>query len=190
LKKVPTPSQTTTKWSMPLNVGDYGIHYLLRAVVAQKALGANLPQDAVYAYTGFDGAGKELVSPNHYVIHFRAATQLHLPGEIPPVNPGGFWSITMYDGNAFLVPDSPYNALGKPFVQGHQLCLNPDKSLDVFIQPEQPSNAQQACNWLKSPQADATPNNFILFIRLYWPDQALFRRVGGWIPPPIQSAGQ
>ena len=37
----PSASAATNYWSVPRNVGDYGINYLLRALVAEKALGAN-----------------------------------------------------------------------------------------------------------------------------------------------------
>ena len=53
----PSASAATNYWSVPLDVGDYGINYLLRALVAKKALGANRPQDAVYGYGAYDSRG-------------------------------------------------------------------------------------------------------------------------------------
>ncbi len=50
LNGAPPPSLTPTNWSMPLNVGDYGRRYLLRALVAKNALGANRAEDAVMLY--------------------------------------------------------------------------------------------------------------------------------------------
>jgi hypothetical protein len=196
----PSASARTNYWSVPLNVGDYGINYLLRALVAQKALGANRPQDAVYGYGAYDSRGidpanldaNKLDGANRYVVHFSPETNLHRTGEIPPVNPLGFWSVTLYDGNGFLVnnvnmaPNASYNAIGIPFVQNHKACLNADGSLDLYIQSSAPSNPKQFCNWLETPLPDgsnATTSKFILFLRLYWPDEAVLN--GRWNPPAI-----
>jgi len=192
----PSATAATNYWSLPLNVGDYGINYILRALVAKKALGANRPQDAVYGYGAYDSRGiasaNLLDGANRYVVHFSPETRLHRTGEIPPVNPDGFWSVTLYDGNGFLVsnvnmaPSASYNAIGIPYVQNHKACLNADKSLDLYIQSDPPSDPKQFCNWLETPLPDgsnATTSQFILFLRAYWPDQAILN--GTWNPPPI-----
>jgi len=195
----PSASAATNYWSVPLNVGDYGINYVLRAVVAEKALGANRPEDAVYGYALYDSRGiadeNKLDGANRYVVHFSRETNLHRTGEIPPVNSGiigdtsgGFWSVTLYDSGGFLVKNvgSNPNAIGIPYVQNHQACLNADGSLDLYIQADMPSDPKQFCNWLEAPQPDLsnkTPSNFILFLRVYWPDAAVLD--GTWNPPPI-----
>jgi hypothetical protein len=188
----PSASAKTNYWSMPLNVGDYGINYILRAIVAKKALGANRPQDAVYALGAYDSRGIDsanvLVGGNRYVVHFSPETSLHRTGEIPPVNRLAFWSVTLYDIKGFLVdnPKVSYNAIGIPYVQNHQACLNADKSLDLYIQSDPPTDPKQLCNWLAAPAPDAnnpTASQFILFLRAYWPDQAILN--GRWNPPPI-----
>ena len=196
----PSASTKTNYWSLPLNVGDYGINYILRALVAEKALGANRPQDAVYGYGAYDSHGidptnkeaNRLDGANRYVVHFSAETSFHRTGEIPPVHPLGFWSVTLYDANGFLVdnvnmaPSASYNAIGIPYVQNHKACLNGDGSLDLYIQSDPPSDPKQFCNWLETPLPDgsnATTSKFILFLRAYWPDQAVLN--GTWNPPPI-----
>lgn len=200
----PSVSAATNYWSLPLNVGDYGINYLLRAIVAKKALGANRPQDAVYGYGAFDSRGAQdefkLDGANRYVVHFSAPTSAHRAGEIPPVNQGGpnssggFWSVTVYDGNGFLVknvnmdPNASYNAIGMPYVQNHKACPNADGSLDLYIQSDPPSGQKQFCNWLETPLPDgsnATTSKFILFLRMYWPDRAVLN--GTWVPPAIMK---
>ncbi len=119
----PQPSPTPTNWSVPLNVGDYGPRYLLRALVAQKALGANRPQDAVYGYGAQDNYGVALNGANKYVLHFEAATQQHGALQIPPVNQYGFWSITLYQGDGTLNDNNTasWNALSTSEVQSHQI---------------------------------------------------------------------
>ncbi len=196
----PSASAATNYWSLPLNVGDYGINYILRALVAEKALGANRTQDAVYGYGAYDSHGidptnKEanlLDGANRYVVHFSPETRLHRTGEIPPANPDAFWSVTLYDANGFLVdnvnmaPSASYNAIGMPYVQNHKACLNGDGSLDLYIQSDPPSDPKQFCNWLETPLPDgsnATTSKFILFLRVYWPDRAVLN--GTWNPPPI-----
>lgn len=189
------PSPTPTNWSMPLNVGDYSARYFLRAIVAKKALGANRPQDAVYAYGAFDsGKGSEreyLYGTNRYVLHFSAQTAQKQPLEIPPIDGNGFWSITMYNADGTLVDNkvATYNALSTKKVQGHRSCLNPDHSLDIYVQATQPSDPKEFCNWLEAPQPTSENNNgqFILFMRMYWPDPAITNRANHWYPPAIEK---
>ena len=182
LNKVPATRPTRTGWTVSLDVGTYGIRYLLRAEVALNALGANRAADAVYGYTTTDGDGNPLSGNTNYTIHFFP------PGRdrgIPPVNKGGFWSLTIYDGSGKLVPSpdpvsANWNAVGIPSVQGHQACLNNDGSLDLYLQAtEPPKGSKQFCNWLPTP-ANA---GYIAFLRMYWPDEAILDKK--WIPPPI-----
>lgn len=179
---------TSTNWFVLTdNLGDYGTEYLLRAIVAKQALGANLPEDAVYGYATMDNGGNPLKAGNRYVVSFEA-------GQLPPVNPAGFWSVTIYNADGTLV-DNPvvnYNAIGVgplgPTIQDHNACFNADGSLDLYFQADQPSDPTQRCNWIPiSPQgsADPTKNDFIVFLRMYWPDQVVLD--GGWIPPAVQK---
>jgi hypothetical protein len=178
---------------MPLNVGEYGRRYLLRAVVANKALGANLPQDAVYGYATNDGINAPLKGTKRYSVYFNAPTAQHRAGELPPVNPNGFWSVTIYKADRALVDNKAvsYNAIGVgplgPTIQGHDACFNSDKSLDLYLSVDPPGGAQ-ACNWIPIPPdggATATDADFIVFLRMYWSDQAVLR--GTWIPPAVQQ---
>jgi hypothetical protein len=184
--------ETSTNWFMQTELlGDYGRHYLFRALVAEKALGANLPEDAVYDYAVYDNSNNPLKSTNRYVVHFNPETAQTFA--LPPVNPQAFWSVTIYNADGTLVDNSvvDYNAIGVgplgPTIQGHSACFNADGSLDLYIQADPPSGATQFCNWLPiSPEgsADPTQSDFIVFLRMYWPDQIVLN--GGWIPPAVQ----
>jgi hypothetical protein len=184
---------TTTHWSMPINnIGDYGKKYLVRALVAEKALGGNLPADAVYGYAVNDGNDQLLKGSNRYVLHFNSKTAPTF--QLPPVNPSGFWSVTIYNADGTLVDNNAvnYNAIGVgplgPTIQGHNACFNADGSLDLYIQADPPSGATQLCNWLPvSPEASSDPSqpDFIVFLRMYWPDQVVLN--GNWIPPAVQK---
>jgi hypothetical protein len=84
-------------WQILRDLGRYGTSYEQRAVVALRALGANLPEDAVYPVADVDAAGQALSGEHRYLLRFR-------PGTLPPVK--GFWSVTMYGGDDFLIASS------------------------------------------------------------------------------------
>jgi hypothetical protein len=186
LQRAPTPPPTKTFWFMQTQtIGEYKDQYLLRAVVAEQALGANNTKDAVYGYTRKDGRGRDLNGNNNYVIHFGPPDAPN--SGIPPVtqgNPGGFWSVTIYDGEGKLVPSPDpsvtYNAIGGMMVQDHSGCFNADKSIDLYLQPEPPAGAVPFCNWLPTPKSNEP---YIVFLRMYWPTDKILN--GGWIPPRI-----
>ena len=146
--------------------GHYGTDYLQRALIAYIGVGGNLPEDAFYPIARVDGDGKLLNGANRYVMHFTKA-------DMPPINPKGFWSLTMYDKEYFLVPNSinRYSLSSRD-----KFKTNQDGSMDLYIQKETPGADKQS-NWLPSPDGE-----FILMLRLYWPkDEAVN---GAWAPPP------
>ncbi|NEX94085.1 DUF1254 domain-containing protein [Caulobacter sp. 17J65-9] len=157
-------------WTFASPTGQYGTDYLQRAFVAQAGLGANLPEDAIYPTTKVDSAGKPLdAAANSYVIRF--------PKDgLPPVN--GFWSITMYDPQYFLVA----NPLNRFTVSARdKLQQNPDGSTDIYVQAGSPGKDKES-NWLPAPSGP-----FILMARTYWPKPALVD--GTYQLPPVQVAG-
>jgi hypothetical protein len=184
LPLAPQPAPTKTNWALPLNVGSYGTQYVLRAIIAQKALGANRPEDAVYGGATLDGEGNTLNGATRYMLHFTPQTSKNLAGELPPVNPKGFWSVTLYNlPNENLYDNSiNRNAIGIPRVQNHSACLNADNSLTLYIQNAAPPdpNSIEYCNWIPAP-----PGDYLLFLRMYWPDQAVLD--GTWIPPAVEK---
>jgi hypothetical protein len=164
--KVPSLARVVNGWSMNTDtMGVYGNYYLKRAIVAQFGLGANLPEDAIYPLNLGDESGKPLDGANKYAIHFDK-------GATPPVD--GFWSITLYDQQGFQVP----NDLGRFAVSSWMpFHYNPDGSLDLYFQNENPSPDKEA-NWLPAPKGP-----FNLCLRLYAPKfEAL---TGKWNPPPV-----
>jgi hypothetical protein len=184
-----------TGWTITLNVGDYGKQYLLRAFVAEKALGANLPQDAVYGYATEDGSKAALRGTGHYQLHFDRPTSTQASGQMPPVSPKAFWSVTIYNNDGTLVdhPGVDYNAIGVgpetlgAIIQGHAACFNPDGSMDIWMQAEKPSDPNHVCNWLPIPPKPADPTvtdeDFIVFLRMYMPEDVVLD--SKWIPPGI-----
>lgn len=167
--KNPPSAKDENGWQVLIdNMGSYGAHYPLRASVAYGALGANLPEDAIYPKIASDDKGEPLSGSSKYNIHFDK-------GELPPV--GAFWSITMYDDKHFFVP----NPLNKYVIRDRDpLKFNPDGSLDLYIQNDSPG-ADKEANWLPAPDG-----LFNLILRLYEPDKAIIN--GSWLPPKVQKA--
>jgi hypothetical protein len=85
-------------WLLQTGSGTYGTDYLLRAAVAKYGLGGNAAEEAFYPVAETDSNGKILTGGTNYTIHFT-------PAQIPPVNPKGFWSITIYNSTQRLVPN-------------------------------------------------------------------------------------
>ncbi|MGC2310847.1 MAG: DUF1254 domain-containing protein [Candidatus Babeliaceae bacterium] len=157
--------KTTNGWAMIFDIGTYGTDYLMRALIAQMGIGANLPQDALYPTAFIDSKGRPLNGAYNYVIHFDK-------DKLPPVN--AFWSITLYNSKNFLVKNSIERyAIG----DRDNFQLNQDGSLDIYIQHKTPGKDKEL-NWLPAPAAD-----FNLTMRLYWPKKSVLNKK--WDPPAI-----
>jgi hypothetical protein len=154
-------------WTVNLNLGDYGSNYLLRDAVAVSFLGASLPADSIYWSTSNDSGFNPLSGADSYVIHFA-------PGEAPPAR--GFWSITAYDQQGFLVPNS-----ANRYDVGSNTAVvpNSDGSVDIFLQTVAPSTHQS--NWLPVPAGA-----FNLVLRVYWPAPSVLSRA--WKPAAVSVA--
>jgi hypothetical protein len=165
---VPKVARVVNGWTMNTDtMGVYGDNYLKRAVIAMVGLGANQTSDAIYPLNIADADGNPLNGNNKYVLHFDKA-------ELPPVN--AFWSVTLYDSEGFHVA----NALDR-FVIGDRddLTFNPDGSLDIYVQHEQPA-ADSISNWLPAPSG---PCNITM--RLYAPKPQALN--GAWNPPAVKK---
>ena len=140
-------------WAFTTKTGIYGTDYLMRALVTAIGLGANRPQDAVYPTSKADADGHKYNGANKYVMRFPK-------GHLPPVE--GFWSLTMYNSEYFFVS----NPLNRYSISPRQnLKTNPDGSTDLYIQKDSPGKDKEA-NWLPAP-----PGDFILMLRMYWPQE-------------------
>lgn len=168
------------------DLGSYGTDYATRAWADKLGAGALDSRVATYPLTQTDRLGHPLTGATRYVAHFA-------PGTAPPPVQG-FWSMTLYDKNGFLVPNS-----ANRYVLNDRSTLhyNPDGSLDIYIQPGAPTNTTQYDNWLPSPPAGDPTNPgqaFNLIMRLYAITPSAFSGViagviaGGpvnWTPPSV-----
>lgn len=163
--------QLVNGWAIT-KTGVYGTDYTFRALVTAIGLGANRPQDAIYPVGETDEAGRPFDAADRYVMHFDK-------GQLPPVN--GFWSLTMYDGQYFFVP----NRLNRYTLSARNaLKHNTDGSVDLYLQAKSPGAAREA-NWLPTPQS----GKFIPMLRLYWPKETPPSILDGtWKPPAIRRA--
>jgi hypothetical protein len=157
-------------WAYTTKTGIYGTDYLMRALVTAIGLGANRPQDAVYPTSMKDGEGKKYDGANKYVMRFSE-------GQLPPAE--GFWSLTMYDASYFFVN----NPLNRYSISARQnLKSNPDGSTDLYIQKDSPGGDKES-NWLPAP-----PGEFVLMLRMYWPDESDPSIIdGSWKIPPVKK---
>ena len=145
-------------------IGDFGTEYTYRAMVALVGLGANTVDVAIYPKTAVDEIGAALNGEKTYTLHFAS---------LPPTLDGGFWSVTAYGEDDFLI-DNPI----------HRFCindrsafeLNEDGTLDLVLSKNAPENT---ANWL--PVSDG---GFHLFMRIYVPDMDALET---WQPPVIRE---
>ena len=147
-------------------ISRFGQEYDYRALVAIGGFGANPVDVAVYMKAGYDDTGEALSGENSYILHFE-------PGALPPVEANGFWSITAYGDDDFLI-DNPLNRYA--INDRSEFVLYADGSRDILLQAEQPS--ERVSNWL--PTGDA---GFHLFMRIYLPQPTV--QDGTWRAPSL-----
>lgn len=164
-----SPAAAVNGWGILVDgTGEYGNHYLKRAVVAMSGLGANRPVDVVYPTNVCDADGEPLNGGNNYILHFSK-------DDIPPTD--AFWSITVYDKEGFPVA----NHANRFAISSHDnLKFNPDGSLDIYLQHSDPG-PDKAANWLPIPTAD----EMTLTMRLFAPKPEVLK--GIWAPPPVRK---
>jgi hypothetical protein len=156
------------------DLGHWGTNYLLRAIGDRVGVGGQRASIATYPFALLDDTKTPLTGSTRYV--------LHLPKTSLPIPVKAFWSLTLYDSNSFFV-DNPLNRY--LLNSRSSLHANPDGSIDIYIQHDEPSNATQVSNWLPAPAAGA---GFRLIWRLYDLGNAVTGVLdgSGWQPPPIQ----
>ena len=145
-------------------IGDFGTAYTYRAMVALMGLGANTTDVAIYPKTDVDSTGAVLTGKKTYTLHIEAE---------PPTKEKGFWSVTAYGEDDFLID----NAIDRYCVNDRSgLHRNPDGSIDIILSKEAP---EDTTNWLPVGERD-----FHLFLRIYKPDTAALE---GWQPPVVRA---
>jgi hypothetical protein len=161
-------------WRVTTVGGHFGTNYLERGAYALKGWPSQLPNVSVFPTTFVDSTGQKLSGAHKYTLTFPK-------GQLPPVNPLAFWSITMYENDPTGLWFYP-NPLNKRTVSPrNQLKFNKDGSLTLYFQHESPGKDKEA-NWLPAPEGP-----FALTLRIYWPNTKPPSILDGtWQPPAIQ----
>ncbi len=157
-------TRTVNGWSSIRKAGQPGNGLLVRAAL-QKALPVvNAFEEAAYWTASVDGAGRRFSGEHVYRLHFP-------PGQLPPND--AFWSLTATDTVGYMMS----NPIGRSSVDDHSdLVTNADGSIDILLQPQEPSGPAQ--NWLPTPTGQ-----FKLMLRAYLPGVAIVD--GTYEVPPV-----
>lgn len=146
-------------WTIsPMDGGNYGTNYLLRAAWTMQSIGALSSDEAIYVTSYIDIDGETYSGKNNYILHFEK-------DEIPQVE--SFWSLTLYEKPSILLNDNVINRY-QMGPQIESMKYNANGSLDIYIQHEKPKDKNKLNNWLPAPK-DA----FLLTLRFYNPKIAM-----------------
>jgi hypothetical protein len=167
-------------WQRQENGGVWGTDWFGRAQSSVVYIGVNDHREAVYFIRATDSRGAMLNGRHRYTITFPRDA-------LPPVDRsrGGFWSLTMYDGDYFMMPDVPGGRvnLGTVNLDANELKFAADGSLTIHLSNGPPADADARANWLPAPEG-----GFALIIRAYVPTQPILD--GSYRLPNVQRTGE
>jgi hypothetical protein len=156
-------------WKTHLGVGRKGTPRIEKAAIARIGLGANDSEETIYWNAFTDNEGFELRAEQQYQITFRSA---------PPVKyeEKGFWSITVYGKDKFLVPN-PYK---KYMIHSDaSFKLGEDVSYSIHLSRNKPAGVVP---WIPLPVEDV---KFSLAYRCYRPADVMKHHVHSLKMPEI-----
>jgi len=138
-------------WSTRLDLARSSTSAAARAYVAQIGLAANQAEEAIYWNAFTDGTGQLLDARHSYAVHFDGR---------PPVADVGFWSLTVYDADSFLVanPEKRYSVGDRSL-----LTKRADGSFTIVVSHR--GRSVDVEDWLPCPAEGA----FSLTLRMYVP---------------------
>jgi hypothetical protein len=151
-------------WRRQPNGGLWGSDWYGRAIAAVMYIFVNDYHEATYLTRGTDSAGQLLNGREHYTMTFDQ-------NALPPVDRsrGGFWSLTMYNKDIFMIADSPNGRvnIGTVNLDADDLRFV-DGSLTLHLSHDEPTDPDARANWLPAPA-----DQFCLAIRAYVPDSSI-----------------
>ncbi|KAJ5833814.1 DUF1254-domain-containing protein [Penicillium riverlandense] len=171
----------------PSAQGDYGTNYAMRAFVAYSGyLGLDASQALYPSYNaGTNSTTLHLAPKQAYIFTFASK---------PPLDKTGFWSLTAYDAEQYLVP----NPLGRyalnkqgniTYADGSRVygdasaSSREDGSFQLLVQPADVTPPKNwTANWLPAPKGGG---DLYLMLRFYAPTEGL--RNGSWSYPVVQK---
>lgn len=142
--------------------------YEVRAAAAYLGLYGNSLEEAYCPNSLVDANGDKYDgSKFNYVLSFKS-------DELPPLEPKGFWSITMYNESQFLVA----NQINRYSIGNRtNMKYEEDGSLVIYIQRESPGVDRES-NWLPAPDGI-----FSVSMRIYLPSPKALDPL--YCPPPV-----
>jgi hypothetical protein len=165
-------------WQRQENGGVWGTDWFGRALAATIYIYVNDYREAMYLIRGTDSKGTLLNGRHRYTMQFAKES-------LPPVDRsrGGFWSLTMYDGDYFMLPQSPNGRsnIGSVSLDANELKFGGDGSLTLHLSHEEPKDSDAKANWLPAPDGQ-----FALIIRAYVPTDPLLD--GSYMLPNVERA--
>jgi hypothetical protein len=148
-------------WQRQEDGGVWGSDWFGRAQAAVIYIMVNDHHEAIYFIRGTDSKGALLEGRNTYTMTFSKDA-------LPPMDRarGGFWSLTMYDKDYFMSPNSPNGRtnIGTVSLDANELKFATDGSLSITISHAEPTDAVARANWLPAPEGQ-----FALIVRAYVP---------------------
>jgi hypothetical protein len=152
-------------WQRQENSGVWGTDWFGRAQAAVVYIMVNDYREAIYWIRATDADGQPLDGKHGYTVTF--------PKDgLPPLHEelGGFWSLTMYSSELFMMTDPPNGRvnIGTVNLKADQLKFNEDGALTLFLGSAAPADEIGQANWLPAPEG-----GFALCLRTYVPKDAL-----------------
>jgi hypothetical protein len=160
-------------WMVPKPyLGLPGPHVLEAAAFQLFQIGSNDISESAYFFDDTDADGELLDGSGGTVYELRFTAP-----ELPALEQGGYWSLTMYDAATnLLVPNSIDRYSTRPTRPG--FVTSPDGSLTIVLAAALPPDVPEA-NWLPAPAAP-----FRLGLRAYYPGPRI--RAADWVPPVVR----
>ena len=171
LKKIKQPglfSEKSGSWTTNYRIEKFIKDPVARAITNSYGPGGPIREEALYFNATEDASGAPLTGARNYELVFPK-------GQLPPVDASGFWSLTLYGQDFFLVDNSINRYAIHDRTPG--LKYGADGSLRIQIQRSAP--ADQA-NWLPAPEGA-----FRLIVRTYIPRAAILDK--SYVLPPVTA---
>ena len=150
-------------WQKQEGAGLWGTDWFSRAQATVIYIYVNDYREATYFIRGTDANGALLKGRHTYSMTFPKDA-------LPPMDRsrGGFWSLTMYDKDYFMLPNPPNGRtnIGTVSLDANELKFAAGGSLTITMSREQPADTEARANWLP-----AREGQFALIVRAYVPTQ-------------------
>lgn len=162
-------------WRLQSSLFFDDLDYVAKAGADDVAWGTPVPYEShTIAYVFDDSEGRPLEGKYDYTLTFDV-------NDLPPTTE--FWELPVYDSAGYFIdnPVNRYSATSELLKAGDYAVV--DGKLTFYLQPERPTDPEQARNWLPTAPSDG----FQLAARFYGPTAGLID--GGYAMPRIVRSG-